>query len=188
MKRRFQILGVDHKAAELLGRWAVLPLLEKYHKNLNAIRDSAVFRPESRRKPLKTLEALDRYVSGSVDMTVVVNDLIFCTRENSLFSFFSGSGFAPCDTHRSAGWNLAREISSAVLNRATWLQSADQSLRDCLTGYGALLGATENVRLQRKLGVLTWVIVFLTFVLVLDSVFQWKEYLSAEIREIFGLW
>lgn len=34
-------------------------------------------------------------------------------------------------------------------------------------GYGSLLGATENMRLQGKLGRLTWVIVLLTIVITI---------------------
>ena len=47
-------------------------------------------------------------------------------------------------------------LCSAIEERATWLQKTDQSLRDHLTQYGSLLGAKENVRLQRTIRFLTW--------------------------------
>ena len=172
LSRKQQILSVEFSTNGLLARWAVLPLLESYHKRISAIRDSAVFRPESRRSPVKTLEALDSHVSDSVDMAAVVNEMVFYAQENSPFSFFSGSSFVPCDNlYSSSDWNLGKKIYFDVRNQATWLQKTDQSLRDYLTGYGSLLGATENVKLQGKLWLLTVVIAVLTLVLALESSF-----------------
>ena len=155
----------------LLSRWAILSLLEGYGQHLNAIRDSSLFRPGSRQSSVKILKTLGQHVSYSVDIAVVTAELISFAGEHPWFSSELET-FKPCDEqHYYAGLTLTKSFRSAIGERAIRLQKTDQSLRDHLAQYGFLLGTKENVRLQRILGFLTVVIIFLTLALLLDSNF-----------------
>ena len=59
-----------------------------------------------------------------------------------------------------------------IKERASWLQVADQSVRDRLAQLGSLIDATENVRLQKTVSRLTWVIVSLAVVTLMVTIFQ----------------
>ena len=167
-----QILYIDDLIKNLLSRWAVLPLLEGYSQHLNAVRDSALFRSKSRQNSIRILKTLNHHVSYSVDIAAVTADLISYMQKPSSFS--SGLGaFKPCDEQRyEADYTLDKVLYSAIKEHAIWLQKTDQALRDHLTQYGSLLGAKENVRLQRTIRFLTWVILVLT---LLTVVLSWPE-------------
>ena len=167
--RSGRIRYIDKQIQHLLSRWAIFPLLVGYGQHLNAIRDS--FRPKSRQKSVKILQTLSDHVSY-IDIAAVTADLISYTQQPSSFSFDLGT-FKPCDEHRyEADYTLDKALCSAIEERAIWLQKTDQSLRDHLTQYGSLLGAKENVRLQRTIRFLTWVILILT---LLTVVLSWSE-------------
>ena len=132
---------------------------------LTRFRDSALSSPKSRQSSTKTLETLSHHVSY-IDIAAVTADLISYTQKPSSFSRGLGT-FKPCDERRSESNDrtLTKDLCSTIEERAIWLQKTDQALRDHLTQYGSLLGAKENVRLQRTIRFLTWVILILTVVL-----------------------
>jgi hypothetical protein len=66
---------VDRCLKGLLSRWALLAVLSGFERHLNAIRDSATFRPDHRRKPLILLETLGGDLSQSVDIAAVSAEL-----------------------------------------------------------------------------------------------------------------
>ena len=163
--------NIDIQIQHLLSRWAILPLLEGYGQHLNAIRDSALSSPKSRQSSTKILETLSHHVSY-IDIAAVTADLISYTQKPSSFSRDLET-FKPCDEqHYEADYTLGKALCSAIEERAIWLQKTDQSLREHLTQYGSLLGAKENVRLQRTIRFLTWVILILT---LLTVVLSWPE-------------
>ena len=171
--RSARIHSIDREMQHLISRWAILPLLVGYSQHLNAIRDSALFRSNSRQNSTKILETLSHHVSYSVDIAAVTAELISYTQNHSWFGLNLGT-FKPCDekSSESDDHTLTKGLCSAIEERATWLQKTDQSLRDHLTQYGSLLGAKENVRLQRTIRFLTWVILILT---LLTVVLSWSE-------------
>ena len=167
--------NIDIQIQHLLSRWGILTLLEAYSQHLNAIRDSALFRSKSRPNPVNILEKFGHYVSYSVDIAAVTAELISFTK-HPLFSSEIES-FKLCDERCSeSNHTLTKGLSAAIEKRASWLQKTDQSLRDHLTQYGSLLGAEENVRLQKKIQIFTGIILILTLVmLVLTLVLSWTE-------------
>ena len=153
----------------LLSRWAILSLLEGYSQRLNALRDSSLFRPRLRQRSVRILKTLSHHVSYSVDIAVATAELISYAGENPWFSNELET-FKPCDEQRyEAGFTLTDSFRSAISERAIRLQKTDQSLRDHLAQYGSLLGAKENIRLQKTLRFLTVIIMLLTLALFLDS-------------------
>ena len=175
-KEKFEMLhgeGVffSRGVEALLSRWAILSLIEGYSQHLNALRDSSLFRPRLRQRSVRILKTLSHHVSYSVDIAVVTAELIAYAEEPPWF-IPELEAFKPCDEQRyESGFTLTKSFRSAISERAIRLQKTDQSLRDHLAQYGSLLGAKENIRLQRTLGFLTVVIMFLTLALLLDSNF-----------------
>ena len=184
--RSGRIRYIDKQIQHLLSRWAIFPLLVGYSQHLNAIRDS--FRSKSRQNSVKTLQTLSHHVSYSVDIAAVTADLISYTQQPSSFSLDLGT-FKPCDEHRyEPDHTLDKALCSAIEERAIWLQKTDQSLRDHLTQYGSLLGAKENVRLQKTIRILTWVILILTLLTVVLSWSELQKLWSVTSQWVRNLW
>ena len=184
--RLARIHSIDRGIQHLLSRWAILPLIEGYSQHLNAIRDSALFRSKSRQNSVKILKTLSHHVS--VDIAAVTAELISYTQNHSWFSLNLGT-FKSCNekSSESDDHTLTKGLCSAIEERATWLQKTDQSLRDHLTQYGSLLGAKENVRLQRTIRFLTWSILILTLVLC-GSELQIQKFWPAISQWLRNLW
>ncbi len=157
-----QTLCIADSANDLLCRCAILPLLDGYNQHLIAIRSSATFRSKSRENAVKILETLGQHVSHSVDITAVTDELISFTQDYSLFGL-NVKEFKPCnDQLYDDGDTLAKKLCYTIGKRATWLRNSDQSLRDHMAQYGSLLGVKENIRLQKVIRFLTYIIVILS--------------------------
>jgi len=165
-----QISYVDQMIKGLLSRWAILPMLAGYTKHVNAIRDSAIIRNNAGSDPLKILRSLGQHVSYNIDIAAVTSELIPYVNERSLFSREINQ-FKLCDAERNQDEeiSISKGLAFQINEQATWLQKTDQSLRDHLSQYGSLLGATENIRLQRILTAFTILIMILTVIMVWDE-------------------
>ena len=170
-------------------------MLEGYGQHLSVICDSVTFRSKSRQDPVEILKTIGHHVSDSVDIAAVTAELISYTRQDFLFSLDVDT-FEPCNKQDyESGYTLDKNLSSTISNNATWLQKTDQSLRDHLIGYGSLLGAKENIILQKKLSHLTIIILLLTVVLVvhtlgdgtLSKILEPLQNLSAKFWEIITI-
>ena len=167
--RRSQCLYIDKVINGLLSRWAILPLLEGYNQHLSEIRDSATLRSNRGLNRIETLKRLINHVAYTVDIAAVTNELIPYAKNSSLFSC-DVETFEPCnDRHYEAGATLVKGIGFTVGEHATWLQKTERSLRDHLAQYGSLIGEMENIHLQKKLKVLTWIIAVMTLFLLVQS-------------------
>lgn len=142
-----------------LSVWAILPLLEEYTQHIRKIRDSTTLRPRKRQNSLRILENLGSHVSYSVDIVAVADEL---ASDSAIpFHLLDVSGqFEPAEEGPLQEGSLAASLTYMIRDRANCLQRTDAALRDQLTQYGSLVGATENVRVQKKLNCLTWVLVF----------------------------
>ena len=151
-----------------LSVWAILPMLEGYTKHIKQIRDSTTLRPKKSKDAVRILETLRSHVSYSVDIAAVAAELATSRDALSNFNFLAGEfkarpeGSSPS---KSLDWYLTRGIR----DRANWLLRTDRALRDQLTQYGSLLGTAENVRLQKTIGCLTWVLVVFGVATILMS-------------------
>ena len=167
--RRSLCLYIDEVINSLLSRWAILPMLEGYNRHLSAIRDSDTLRSNRRLNRIKTLKTLIDHVSYTVDIAAITTELIPYAKNSSLF-FDDVGTFEPCDDRDyKAEATLIKGIGFTIGERATWLQKTEQSLRDHLAQYGSLLGAMENIHLQKRLKLLTWIIIGMTLVLLVQS-------------------
>ena len=143
-------------------------MLEGYNRHLSAIRDSDTLRSNRRLNRIKTLKTLIDHVSFTWILLPLRPNLSVC-EESSLF-FDDVGTFEPCDDRDyEAEATLIKGIGFTIGERATWLQKTEQSLRDHLAQYGSLLGAMENIHLQKRLKLLTWIIIGMTLVLLVQS-------------------
>ena len=141
-----------------LSMWAILPLLEGFTRRIREVRDSARLRPRGRQNSVEVLEVLGDHVSNSIDIAAVVAELPRNSENPFHFVRFSEQ-FEPFNQWLDQNGSLATGLHRVILDRALWLEGTDSLLRDQLTQYGSILGAAENVRVQRKIGCLTWVLV-----------------------------
>ena len=148
---------------------ALLQMLEGYGNHLRAIRDSAVLRPGSRQNSVIVLNRLASNVSFSIDIDAVTSELQSLADPDSRVRL-SIPVFEPVESQwYPEGYTLADSLCTAIVQRASWTHKTDHSLRDHGTQYGALLGAMENVRLQRQIQRFTIALTVLTIVLLSEA-------------------
>ena len=152
------LYGLNKTISDWLSVWAITPLLEGYTRRIREFRDSASLRPKKRQNSLEALEVLGRHVSFVIDVSAVVAELA-PESETPIYLFHLSGQFEPCNTRLDGELSLASSLNRAITDRARWLRRTEVSLRDHMTQYGSILGAVENVRVQRKIGWLTWVLV-----------------------------
>ncbi len=188
---RDKLHELDLVIPNCLSVWAILPMLEGYTKHVRQIRDSTTLRPKKRKDAVRILETLRNHVSYSVDIAAVAAELATSRDAPSHFNFLAGQfearpeGSSP---GKSLGWYLTRGIQ----DRANWLLRTDRALRDQLTQYGSLLGTAENVRLQKTIGYLTWVLVVFGVATILMSGLAltqtpWFDDALGVFRKLFGI-
>lgn len=161
--------------------WALLRMLEGYGKRLGAIRESALLRLDPGQNSVEILNELAQHVSFSVDINAVTSDLQDFTQPKSI-NFSPYPSFVPIEVeYYPDGSKLESRLCSMIGERTTWIQKMDQSLRDHGMQYGAHVGAMENVRIQEKISRFTCVLVALTIILTIVTIFLMA------LTVIFGL-
>ena len=146
--------------SDYLSLWGILPMLEGYTRRIREIRDSTA--PISNRNvnSVKTLGILGNHLSNSIDVAAVAAEL--AVRTDVTLPLRGSDGFKPSGEDSGEGESLGRSLDRAIGDHAKWLSRTDEALRDQLTQYGSLLGASESVHVQKKIGYLTWVLVVFT--------------------------
>ena len=163
---------MDGFMPSLVSMWAVLHLLEAYTEQTGKILNSTEFRMGTRNDSVKILRRLHEHLSFLSDLGAVSADLASQSdRAGRAFRFHVS--FKPCRPGLENGYaTLNESLNQAIKERAHWLQVADQSVRERLSQVGAVIDATENVRLQKTVSTLTWVIVALTIATLLVTLYR----------------
>lgn len=157
---------------ELMSIWAIGPLLQHFAENLVQIQNSTVFHPGHGENHVEVLRQLTNHVSSLSDLSAVSADL---NERDTTWNrpLFMGSPFLPVRTNLYAeGTTLDIALWRSINERAKWLRSTDRNIRDRLSQISAFVGAQENVRLQKKVSALTWVILIVTILAVVVTVCQ----------------
>ena len=159
---------VDRFVNNMLVLWALVCMLSGFERYLNNIRDSAVFNNTRKEKPLRLLDDVGRHIAQSVDIAAASVELQqFADRQRILD--YSTNTFRPCNPswYQNAKITLSEVFKTQITERATWIRSLEGSVRSLLIEYGTTVGVRENIKLQRHVALLTWVIVVLTLVVVI---------------------
>ena len=167
-----RIYYLNSAMPNLLCMWAALALLDVFTENLNGIRNSIEFRIGESDNPVKNLQRLKDHISSLTDVGAVSAD--FCRDSKSrLWTFGPIATFAPCMPEvYEANATLDAVFRREIAERAVWLHDTDLSVRDQLMQMGAIINASESVRLQKTVAKLTWVVVLLTLMAVVLATAQ----------------
>ena len=147
--------GDQQTMQTVLCAWGILALLGGYEHRMRKVRDSV---SSASRQPKDITDALDEMVaSDSIDIMAIITEIASAPRGLRLFG--------PMTRIESRRSELARVESlnemfrDAIRNGAINLKEIERATNDRLTQFGSLVGVRENVRLQRKIATLTWVLV-----------------------------
>ena len=153
----------------LLGRWAFLPMLEGFGKHLSAALQSPVLKPGFVKDSVIELSELAQHVSYSIETNAIANEVLFLSDNQFLVGKRLDAFVPTTESFFPDGFTLEDHLGSLIAERVAWIQRIDSSLRAYGTQYGALVGAMENVRLQRQIKYFTIVLTILTIVLLLEA-------------------
>ena len=168
---------VDFWLSKAFCGWSIMPMIEGYTRQINSILGSSALSQEDRNGATEVLAKLQNYLSFSSDVLAVSADLIEVAKHRHMWQE-SGDFFQYVESYGKSAddksddrekISMIEEFRSTVSSRASWIVSRDGSIRDHVTQFASVLGANENVRLQRKLGCLTWVLVLLTIVMAVTA-------------------
>ena len=152
---------VDSMMWKLIAIWAILPMFEGYTQHLSRVRSSTTLSNTTLQPPVKVLKNLGRHISYSVDIAAVTAELTNHA-ERQFARSHDIDPFEPCnpEIYREK-LSLSDYLNRIIGKQARWLQETDVSIRSQLTQYGTLIGATESVRVQKRVTLLTWLLVML---------------------------
>ena len=165
------IAYVDTLANSLLTRWALVGLLTAYERYLSRLRDSFSLRQRRKSKLLKQFSNLSRHFYHSIDISAVCVELRRFANDAAIFDW-NVAKFQSCRpwSHQEKRFSLGDALRHQTKERANWIVNIDKSMRTILIQYGNALGTHENIRLQRRVALLTWLLAALTIVIVLLTV------------------
>ena len=151
-----------HFMPELLCMWALWPFIQGYNERVNMVRNSSDFRIADRNSIQRIWRNFQNHINNLSDVEAVSSDLL-----EDAFPPWNirqvARQFRPClEFPSTENPNLGARLTSAITNQAKWLRSAENSLMNQLTSLGSTIASYENVRLQKRVAVLTIVIVILT--------------------------
>lgn len=157
---------IDRHVNGLLGRWSLLALLAGYESHLNTTRDSTTSRIEKRGQVLRHLEMVRRHVAQSIDISAASAEMKDLSEQKRLF-LHGVETFYPCapDLYYDNKITLGDALREQISERSGWLREVDQSIRNLLIEHGTALGTRENIRVQRRMVILTWVMAGLTILI-----------------------
>ena len=146
---------VDATYQNTLGILATRTLVEGYSRRLNRLRDRITeeISRTSHHKAQPTLKAILSDMAYDIDISTITAELIAHSREPSLLDR-DIEPLKPSDSWQGDE-TLAKEFLTYINDEASRLQHTDRALRDHLTQFGSLLGATENIRTQKAIFRLT---------------------------------
>ena len=167
-----RIYYLNSAMPNLLCMWAALTLLDVFTENLNKVRNSNEFRTGESDDPVKNLQRLKDHISSLTDVGAVSADF-YKGSESRLWTFGHLATFAPCRPEvYEANATLDAVFRRSITERAGWLHDTDLSVRDQLTQIGAIINASESVRLQKTVARLTRSVVIITIVAALLATVQ----------------
>ena len=162
---------VDATYQNTIGILATRTLLEGYSRRLNRLRDRITeeISRTSHHKAQRTLQGILSDMAYDIDISAITAELMEHSREPSLLY----RDIEPLKPSHS--WQgdetLAKDFLTWISDEASRLQHTDRALRDHLTQFGSLLGATENIRTQKGIFRLTVVVGLIALATLAVSMF-----------------
>ena len=163
-----RIAYLDLILPHLLLALATQDLLQGFNSTIRMVRQLTMSQDERKGVSTKVLQALRDHLSGCANVSTIASELAADSQRPYPASVHF-EPFVSCPRRSDQNpTSLDKSIKSAIGDSATRLQSAVQTTGDQITQFGAMLGASENIRIQNKISILTWVLIALTIVLLAD--------------------
>ena len=157
-----QILYLDSSMGDLLCMWSGLSLFDVFTETLNRVRNSGDYRFGQSGNSVDNLQRLQDHIFSlsnigavSTEFSNDIDALVWDSRSTRMFVPCEPELYSPDDT-------LLTVFERRISERSNWLQRTESAVRDQLVQTGAIINASENVRLQKNVNKLTWLVVFLT--------------------------
>ena len=162
---------VDATYQNTIGILATRTLVEGYSRRLNRLRDRITeeISRTSHHKAQRTLQGILNDMAYDIDISVITAELIAHSREPSLL-YRDIEPLKPSHSWQG-GETLAKDFLTWISDESSRLQHTDRALRDHLTQFGAILGATENIRTQKGIFRLTVVVGLIALATLAVSIF-----------------
>ena len=164
---------------------AIFPLLAGYEYGMRKVRDLVGSEPRRLKNPAKVLETI--VASNSIDMTAVIAELASAPKEG-LWLFKSTSRLEPSYPALAEAESLNQLLHAVVRNVGLRAQQADRATNERLTQLGSLLGAVENARLQKRIAMLTWVLLLLGIVSLATLLLSSGSSIQEAVPKVQDLW
>ena len=172
--------------SEVVSFWALLVGLTE---RVNRLRNSTNFRTGRHNSAERILERFQEHISDLSYAAAVSSDL---SQESFPPRYITRitRQFKPAREDRHPpNTNLATSLGDSIKDQAQRLRVVDQALLDQLSSLGSTIAARENVRLQKGVATLTWVMVVLTAASILslsyptwlDSSIKWFQNLVSQV-------
>ena len=150
--RSISIDYLNHFMGDTLQTWAILPLLDSYTAEISRDRIPDEDEPEA---------ILDFLRSNTIirsDIAALSSEISDTSFENQ-WTFSEAYQFTRANpSSREMQRTLGEDLGVLIRNQAAWLRETDRFTRENAAQYGSLLASVENIRLQKSLKRLTWVL------------------------------
>ena len=171
-----RIYKVHNRMSGILGIWSIEVLLQGYARHFRDLRNSSFLRSKQSSSAIQALEKIGESLSYSVDIAAVTSELSSYVQNKRILGFEIETFLPRSDAPEFWGKdNLQEVIQRQIGENAKWLVSMENALRDQIAQFGTILGMEENMRSQRKITVLTRLMLALTIVLAILTFFTLLE-------------
>ena len=167
-----QILYMNDGMADLFCLWSGLALFDVFTEMLSKVRNSGGSSVGQSGNSVEDLQRLQDQIFSLTDIGAVSTE--FSNEADAMDWGPRSTGlFVPCEPDRHAPNDTLLTVFRRLLaERATWLLRTESTVSDQLVQMGAIINASENVRLQQVVAKLTRWVVLLTAVAVVIGALQ----------------
>ena len=118
---------IDEAVRDLLSRWALVSLLSDFERYLNNLRDSDMFDPKHRVKPLHLLKGIGRHLPQSVDIGAVSAELQEFAKSRYLFRQDITDFYACFQPLNQVDKTMLRDVlKDHIKERSEWIRNVDR--------------------------------------------------------------
>ena len=165
-----RINKVDSDATALILARGIMILSEEYAHQLLKIRDQELSDSTSSRVAVEYLERLSKSILRGVDVSAVAAELYELSQQVSWpLGAAADYSTAPGPFARNSV-SFIKQFQIFTKEQAIWLVKLEETFRAHATQVGSLIGAREDLRLQKKITLMTITMIVLAVAAILLSV------------------
>ncbi|WP_156762641.1 hypothetical protein [Woeseia oceani] len=154
---------LDHRINGLLSRWSLLGVLAGLERKFALRHITSELKASLPRNALKRLNRLGDLFSTATETGLLAAEIERFSDQKISFSH-GVAAFSPCrpEYYRTENPSLAGIFRENINRRSKTLVQRASSSQELMMQQTTAVGTRENVRLQRRIMLLTWIIVVLT--------------------------